>query len=237
MKELQEFVTPINNYNFRESTEWSNFWIDCANAACGGGRILLIGDSTARMIRSTLSRELSCPVDLCASSSNLFDSLFINQINCFFRESLYRYECIIIQMGVHGKFQTDSDVQFEADAERYRQNILGLFQYLRQTTDKVIIETVFLSVKPKTKILKYMSDIGIFKYIRWMVNDVPDVKKNIFQQKKNEIIRSLEGRLRVLDICTLMQKHRYKKYDHIHYERDAYKTIVGYMIDAINSVY
>lgn len=67
----------------REDIEWPNFWIDRANDN-SSKRILLIGDSTSRMIRSTFSKISGSPVDLLATSSALHDELFINQINAFF---------------------------------------------------------------------------------------------------------------------------------------------------------
>lgn len=234
MKELEVFIPPVNKTEIRESTEWSNFWIDSASTV-GGGRILLIGDSTARMIRSTLAREVGRPVDLLASSSAPFDSLFINQVDCFFKSTtLYHYDCCFVQIGVHGRFNTESDVLFDADAERYKKNILGLCKYLEQITDKVIVETIFLTVKPKKKELKYVSDMGLFKYVRGFINDIPDEEKNRYQKKKNEVIRSLKDTQNVLDICSLMEQYKYKKYDHIHYERDAYRVVARYMIQAIS---
>lgn len=234
MKNLDFYVTPENSLDNRENIEWSNFWIDSANY--GGGRILLIGDSTARMIRSTLAKEMGRPIDLLASSSCLYDELFINQVNCFFRNTLYHYDCIFVQLGIHGKFNDKSEQQFDEDAYMYKKQLLGLCDYLRQFTDCIILETVFLSVKPKrnTKIMKFVSDIGLFKYIRFFIKDIPNLELNHFQNKKNEIIRSLKDTHNVLDICTLMNKYKYKKYDHIHYERDAYRVISHYMIEAIN---
>ena len=187
------------------------------------------------MIRSTLARVSGCPVDLIASSSCPFDSLFINQVECFFKETLYQYDCCFIQIGVHGRFNTERDDLFDADSNKFKQNILGLCAYLQQFIDKIIVETIFLTVQPKKKWLKYISDMGFFKYIRGMVKDVPDIEKNRFQKKKNEIIRSFGRDVNVLDICSLMEKFKYKKYDHIHYERDAYNVIVKYMIEAIHN--
>lgn len=87
----------------REDIEWSNFWIDKANAY-SSKRILLIGDSTSRIIRSTFSRISGCPVDLLATSSALHDELFINQINAFFNQSKYKYETIFVQLGHHAVY-------------------------------------------------------------------------------------------------------------------------------------
>lgn len=87
----------------REDIEWSNFWIDKANVY-SSKRILLIGDSTSKIIRSTFSRISGWPVDLLATSSALHDELFINQINAFFNQSQYKYETIFVQLGHHAVY-------------------------------------------------------------------------------------------------------------------------------------
>lgn len=87
----------------REDIEWSNFWIDRANVN-SSKRILLIGDSTSRIIRSTFSKISDCPVDLLATSSALHDELFINQINAFFNQRKYKYETIFVQLGHHAVY-------------------------------------------------------------------------------------------------------------------------------------
>lgn len=89
----------------REDTEWSNFWRDQANKETDG-RILLIGDSTARMIRSTYGRIAGKPVDLLATSSGLHDSLFVSQMDCFFSSTEYKYDKIIVQIGHHAELGT-----------------------------------------------------------------------------------------------------------------------------------
>lgn len=93
----------------REDIEWSNFWIDRANVN-SSKRILLIGDSTSRIIRSTFSKILGCPVDLFATSSALHDELFINQINAFFNQSKYKYETIFVQLGHHAVYNKMGEI-------------------------------------------------------------------------------------------------------------------------------
>lgn len=60
----------------REEIEWTNTWIDKANT--NNSRILFIGDSVTRQLRSELSRFLfeELPVDLYASSYALNDTIF-----------------------------------------------------------------------------------------------------------------------------------------------------------------
>lgn len=47
----------------REDIEWSNYWIDNADKETEQ-RILLIGDSTMRMVRSTFAKMAKIPVDM-----------------------------------------------------------------------------------------------------------------------------------------------------------------------------
>ena len=101
--------THTGELNEREEIEWSNFWIDEANKE-NKDRILIIGDSTARMIRSTLAKMSNRPVDLFATSSGLHDSLFVNQIDCFFK-SEYQYDTIIVQLGHHARTGSGGGVQ------------------------------------------------------------------------------------------------------------------------------
>lgn len=42
----------------REKLEWVNFWIDQSNEENVKKRILLVGDSTSRVIRRTMSEAL-----------------------------------------------------------------------------------------------------------------------------------------------------------------------------------
>lgn len=48
----------ISRKSAREGTEWVNFWVDNANLEDNGRRILLVGDSTSRVIRRSLGQML-----------------------------------------------------------------------------------------------------------------------------------------------------------------------------------
>lgn len=76
-------VKTHDSINGRETTEWSNFWYDQANDS-SEHRILLIGDSTVRMVRSQFAKMINCPVDMLGTSSGLHDILFVEQVNAFF---------------------------------------------------------------------------------------------------------------------------------------------------------
>lgn len=89
-----------DRYASREKIEWANFWYDYANDN-EKRRILMIGDSTVRMVRSTFSEVHKVAVDMIGSSSNLHDVLFRAQINAFFASGEYSYDAIFIQLGHH----------------------------------------------------------------------------------------------------------------------------------------
>ena len=63
-------IETVDRESYREQIEWCNFWYDNA-VNSDAKRILIIGDSTARMVRSTLSKLLGRPVDLFATSSSI----------------------------------------------------------------------------------------------------------------------------------------------------------------------
>ena len=102
MKYSENVTWNRSKLNEREEVEWNNFWRDRANEE-SNSRILLIGDSTARMVRSTLASLTGRPVDLFATSSGLHDSLFINQMDCFFSSIEYKYSHIFVQLGHHAE--------------------------------------------------------------------------------------------------------------------------------------
>ena len=84
----------------RENVEWCNFWFDQANSTGLQQRILLIGSSTQRKLRSLISKAYKCPVDLFASSAPLHDSMFACQLDAFFMND-FKYDKIFVQVGCH----------------------------------------------------------------------------------------------------------------------------------------
>lgn len=96
MKQFRKFIENISNiYSYREGCEWSNFLFDRATDE-KSKRYLIIGNSTARMVRSTFAKLMQAPVDMLGTSSAIDDELFVNQIDAFFNNSLYRYDAIFV---------------------------------------------------------------------------------------------------------------------------------------------
>ena len=87
--------------NQREKIEWLNYWVDDANTE--KKRIILIGDSVTRECRKILSIYLhpEYAVDLIATSYSFNDYMFNREIEHYFRETIYRYDLAILNIGAH----------------------------------------------------------------------------------------------------------------------------------------
>lgn len=207
----------------REDIEWSNFWFDKANQNAGQ-RILLVGDSTARMVRSRLAKALSLPVDLFGTSSGLHDALFCSQIDAFF-ECGRRYDVIFVQLGNHSRINQDGNPYEATDYERYERDLRALITFLKQFSDRIILETVFFCVHPLGKFSAWLERFTRVKLEKY------DETINSNTRQKNAVIRKVAAELgtELLDINDIMMKGNYMRIDHIHFERRAVHTIVGIM--------
>ena len=124
MRGIDQYIKNIvDEPDCREEVEWSNFWYDYAENETKK-RVLLIGDSTVRMIRGTLSSRYGIAVDMLGSSAGMHDILFISQINAFFSSVKYSYDVVFIQLGHHsrkgklgggGNLVEEDYITFEAD--------------------------------------------------------------------------------------------------------------------------
>lgn len=219
--ELKDRVKVYNGYTGREDIEWSNTWISNADRPVKK-RILLIGDSTARMIRSTLERCSKVPVDMIGTSAALDDILFTNILHAFFNDSLYKYDAIFIQLGHHSRINKLGQAYTESDYEKFHNDLMTLLGYLKQFSDNIILETVFLSVKPKKPYQIALNFLGL------PIAEIPDEEANFVKRKKNAIIKQVAGESNVsfLDICAYMEEKKIPHRDHIHYIGKA-KSIIS----------
>ncbi len=227
-KAYNEYVDSLsNNITGREDVEWSNFWYDKANTnVCK--RILLVGDSTARMVRSKLSKEIALPVDLFATSSGLHDALFCKQIDAFFRDEM-KYLAIFVQLGNHSRLNDEGLPYRDEDFAVYKKDLSALVSYLKQYSDTIILETIFYCVKPLSIIPLWFERITRLKIEKW------DEEINCNTRGKNEIIKQLSNELGVplLDINEIMIQKNYMRTDHIHFEKRALPTIVKAMCEQL----
>lgn len=91
----------MNEVICREGIEWGNTWFEKANRV-DINRIAMLGDSVTRGIRGRLNElcmQKEIVVDLCASSSQVTDSMSEKQIRYFFEISEYKYQAVILQWG------------------------------------------------------------------------------------------------------------------------------------------
>ena len=123
MNLVEYLKTTHDNLKGREELEWSNTWIEKANEnICN--RILLIGDSTARMVRKTFSQLTGRPVDLIAHSGGLHDILFVRQVEAFFTSSKYKYSTIYIQLGHHSWWNENGNDYTDEDFECFKNDYI-----------------------------------------------------------------------------------------------------------------
>lgn len=127
----------------RERLEWSNFWYDDTNKEVEH-RILLVGDSTARMVRSTFAEKSGYAVDLCGISSGLHDIFFAKQMDCFFSSNKYKYDAIFVQIGHHSRIGETGEPYSEDDYKRFEEDYNILLDYLMQFSTKIILLTIFI---------------------------------------------------------------------------------------------
>lgn len=233
----REFLDIISNgLTEREDIEWSNVWIDSANVETSV-RYLLIGDSTMRMVRSTFACLTSCPVDMIGTSSNLHDKLFVDLIDTFFADTIYRYDAIFVQLGHHGRVGADGIGYQEEDYTKFYREFESLIKFLKQYSNKIIVESVFDSYCIKnpfiTKIARNIS--GVRKLYRYgLLKEKTDDRINSITNVKSEICRkvaSTYGGAEVIfaDVNSYMKDLNYYHIDHIHFENKAKIEIARFM--------
>lgn len=124
----------------REKIEWTNCWWSDANQE--KERILLIGDSVTRAIRSSLEYYMfgQYAVDLFAASFSLSDPLFWKHLSCFIESSDYTYKCIIVQYGVqHDRFRKCS--VSEEERQCFKTQYIRMLKLLIQLCPTVFLMT------------------------------------------------------------------------------------------------
>lgn len=242
MKLLKEFLgnNSYNGLQARESLEWTNGWIDKANAAVDY-RVLIIGDSTARMVRSTLAKEINCPVDMIGTSSAIDDELFINFVDSFFLNTIYQYDIIFVQLGHHGRIGKDGGKYKDSDYDSFKTSFMCLIEFLKQYSKNIVIETIFDAVKPikKNRVNSLLIKSGMmhFLYNFGLKKETKDIEINNVTSHKNLILYSLinvnRGGAKLLDINDIMNRQNFFHVDHIHFERKAKLYIAKVMANQI----
>lgn len=211
----------------REDIEWSNFWWDDANKQ-SDKRICLVGDSTARMVRSALAKALKAPVDLIATSAGFHDELFVSQVDTFFTTGYQKYDAIFVQLGHHAEIGKSGGVFEECDYNTYYEDYKDFILFLQQMTNNVVVESVFYTVIPNKSPLAKVR--RFFK-----LKEKYDESINGPKQKKNDLAceASKETGAKYLDINNYMltKGKWYRHRDHIHFEDSAKTFIVDKMLE------
>ena len=212
----------LNNYLGRESVEWSNFWYDQADAPYQK-RILMIGDSTSRVIRRKLSEMMNCPVDLFATSAAFRDIFFWNQPECFFKDSIYsKYDFITIWLGNHSRINEKGNGSFEQhDYDRLAIDFQRLIEYISNFDAKILVMSSLYMVKPWKQ--RYPKEAFLRRKFNIWPAEVYDEQENEIARRKNDIIEkvSKENGIAFFDMANFMMFTKYRHLDHIHYENAA----------------
>ncbi len=228
----------------RENTEWSNFWYSRANQNLDSkDKILIIGDSTGRKIRSTVELLSGKSVDFFGTSAGLHDLLFISQLKAFFSVVYSNYyDVIYIWLGYHslkneeGADYTDHD--FEVFKDDYNSLIVYLSKYGRniflcsalypviKKSPLPILERIWFHIKPLSRLSK--------ETILW--------EEACIIKRKNDIVKSL-AESRGLSFCdvngyilSLCEHYRTRciHYDKIHYEGKSYAVIARFFLNSLD---
>lgn len=231
MNKINAYTTYTHNtFVGREEIEWCNFWYSKANTHVEK-RILLVGDSTARMVRSTLEQLSAIPVDMLGTSCGLHDIMFSKQVDAFFYSDKIFYDTIFVQLGQHSNYNELGKPYTEEDFMSYKQDLTSLITYLKQYTNKIVMLTIFYAVTPPCfNWLKYR----LFNPFRRFKKENFDWEIDKITKRKNEIIAEIANSVEVefLDINDYMirrcekRKTRVVHVDHIHFE-DKGKAIIA----------
>ena len=203
----------------RENVEWTNTWIEaCTNPT--KPRILIIGDSVSRELRSEMSKMFSeYAFDFIGSSSSFEDPCFYNVLDAFFKNNVYNYQLILCNIvAKHGWYiQTNNNPKHVA---RYTKGFTGFVKYLQKRCKNVVLLT---STPNKLKEDPSLSD---------EVKNAEIQKRNAIQTK----IFAKRGLL-IVDLYSFVMQNQYAYSDHCHFlERSASQEIARYIMGKIQKI-
>lgn len=188
----------------REKVEWTNCWWSEANKITK--RILLIGDSVTRSVRSCLERYMfgQYAFDLFAASFSIMDSIFWKHLRGFMDTSEYAYSCIIVQYGVqHGLYQNCAGTL--KDKDDFKLKYIELLDFLKKYCSNIICMTNNARMqKPEWT----MIDSGLNEEILCRNNIIKDVGKQFG--------------VRVFDFYNVVYGGKHRYVDCVHLEKKAY---------------
>lgn len=206
----------MKDLEYRERIEWSNIWWEKANDA-NQKRIALLGDSVTRGFRGKLNRRLEgrYVVDICASSSQITDSLLWKEYKFFFDCSEWRYNKVFLHTGgQHGH-----ERQCCADEE---------YRFCFKKSYMKIVDLVSA----------YCSDITIVSFTPTVEKDDLTKLDEIINRElvaRDQIISEIADELSIpyIDIWNPLLKADYEHSDYIHYKEEANEFIADYLLPFI----
>lgn len=243
MKKYSFCEVPLSTPSAREEIEWSNTWYSNANSpAIEGGKLLLIGDSTGRKIRSTMERMSKKSVDFLGTSAGLHDVLFCSQVESFLTPVTWKYEAIYIWLGYHSLKNENGDYYGERELVQFESDIKNLVYYLTKYSPNIVLCSALYPVKKKEK--KSIADIiwfhlkpfsRLFKE-KILIEDAEVIKK------KNLILYKVADEMQLVfcDInnymLSLCEKYttRCIHFDKIHYEGKSFPLMAQYFLRCID---
>lgn len=230
-----------NNPKGREETEWANFWYSVANRE-EKGKILLIGDSNGRKIRSILEYMSGKHVDFFGTSAGLHDMLFHSQLQAFFSTiSEFYYDYIYVWVGYHSLINDEGDKYGDEDYIKFENDIIKLIDILRcYSTSIILCSALFPVIKKDHQNLIDRIWFHLKPLCRMFKENI-DWNDSSVIEKKNQVLEEIANKtdLMFCDINNYMlgRSQRYKTrcvhYDRIHYEGKAYPYIVRLMLECI----
>lgn len=205
-----------NELRYRESIEWQNIWWEQANNP-DIDRIALLGDSVTRGYRNKLNRRLEgkCVVDLCASSSQITDSLLWKEYKFFLDCSEWNYNRIILQTGgQHG--HEIRCCENEAYLKEFKNKYVNLIENIISYCPTILIVSS-TPCREKENLKKW------------------DGYRNKELEKRNQIAEEVadEYRLPYIDIWTPSKKSDYEYKDYIHVEEEGNEFIAEYLYELL----
>lgn len=229
---------PLNKPQGRENTEWSNTWYSKANEPVLNSKILLIGDSTGRKIRSTLERISGIPTDFFGTSAGLHDILFYSQLESFFEPVSWLYDTIFVWLGYHSLKNCHGEFYNNEDFEQFEEDVCNIIEYLKKYGRQIVLCSALFPVEKSDKIsLLYKVWFHLKPFCRlfkeYFIEDESSIINN-----KNQILHkiALEQGLVFCDINNYMislcknYKTRCVHFDKIHYEGKAFPYMAKYFI-------
>lgn len=164
----------------REMIEWTNTWREYANQ--NKMRILLIGDSVTRGIRSSLQSVVGgqYSVDLFATSAAITDISFKRDVEFFLSYDEWQYSIIVFQCGLHHglNMRCCQDALYESKWEQEFAQLVKMTEahcediiflsgtpevYASQTTK--LNEKINIEIRKRNQIIKRIADKWEKKYI------------------------------------------------------------------------